>query len=123
MYIDRNNKKMSTIIDYIKGIQILKSNPEKQIEHSNEFSIESEKTNTSISTKKIKVKFVEIDNLSKKSLSSTINNQTNLEKINLYIDNLKLNIINYYESSNMISTIITILFMVIKILYKNKDIK
>ena len=115
---------MSTIIDYIKGIQLLKSNPEKQIEHSNEFSIESEKTNTSISTKKVKVKFELIDNLSKKSLSSiTNNNKTNLEKINLYIDNLKLYVINYYESSNMISTIITILFMVIKILYKNKDIK
>ena len=107
---------MSTILEYIKEISSLyKTNSDKEIEHSNEFSIESEKTNASI--KKCKVKFVDSD-----IKINTINN-TSIEKISLYLDNLKSNFSNYYESSNIITTIITILFMVIKILYKNKDIK
>ena len=100
---------MATFLNYIKEISLFSES--ETVEHSNEFSIKSEDTNT-----KSKVKFKEqSDNDNDNENKNDENNKT----IYNYFDSLKNNFINLYGTTNILTTFLTILFMTIKILYKN----
>lgn len=107
---------MTTFLNYIKDINLSEVTP-NSIDHSNEFSIESEDNNT---IAKSKVKFVNLSDSNQK-LNDYNNKKSKLQsnKIYEYFDNIKINLFNYYFSSNPVSIFITILYMVIKIIYKN----
>jgi len=83
------------------------------VEHSNEFSIKSEDNDIK---SKSKVKFQEE---SIKNNENNENNKDNNKTLYNYLDMLKINFTNIYGTTNIVTTFLTILFMVIKILYKN----
>ena len=100
---------MSTFLNYIKEITLFSES--EPVEHSNEFSIKSEDNNTNTNTNiKSKVKFKE----------PYENNNENNKTIYNYFDSLKkINLTNLYGTANILTTFLTILFMTIKIIYKN----
>ncbi len=97
------------------------------VEHSNEFSIKSEDNgpNSNSNPKpKSKVKF--IDQSQSQSQSHSKSQSDNNKKINKkdktilnYYDSIKINFLNTYGSTNIATTFLTILFMTLKIIYKN----
>lgn len=102
---------MSTFINYIKEISLFSES--EVVDHSNEFSIKSEDNNTNI---KSKVKFKEqSENNNIKNDENDENNKT----IYNYFGSLKINFTNLYGTTNILTTFLTILFMTIKIIYKN----
>ncbi len=102
---------MATFLNYIKEISLFSES--ETVEHSNEFSIKSEDTNT-----KSKVKFKEQSDNDNDNDNENKNDENNKTIYN-YFDSLKNNFINLYGTTNILTTFLTILFMTIKILYKN----
>ncbi len=109
---------MSTFINYIKEISLFSES--EVVDHSNEFSIKSEDNNTNT---KSKVKFKEqSDNNNIKNIKNDENDENNKTIYN-YFDSLKINFTNLYGTTNILTTFLTILFMTIKIIYKNLTYK
>lgn len=106
---------MTSLINYFKDINFFSKN--KLIEHSNEFSIKSEDFQLSeLDNKKLnknRVKFLDINE--KKEETDKIASNDYL--YNFY--NSIYNITDYYGISNVIITIIVILIMSLKIIFKN----
>jgi len=106
---------MTSLINYLKDINFFSTN--QLIEHSNEFSIKSEDFQiNNLENKKLnknKVKFLDINE--KKEQTDKIVYSDYL--YNFY--NSIYNITDYYGISNVITTIIIILVMSLKIIFKN----
>jgi hypothetical protein len=103
---------MSTFLNYIKEISLFSES--EPVDHSNEFSIKSEDNNTNTNTNS-KVKFKEPS----ENKDDVNKNDENNKTIYNYFDSLKINFTNLYGTANILTTFLTILFMTIKILYKN----
>lgn len=99
---------MSSLINYFKDIEFF-SNKDRNIDHSNEFSIRSEDCNIcECKNIKPKVKFNEDC-----TNTNTINDKST---IFMYIDNVKHSIVDYY---GVLTTIILVLVMTLKIIFIN----
>ncbi len=123
---------MSTFLNYIKEINLFSESD--TVEHSNEFSIKSEDNgfdSNSNPKPKSKVKFTEqIETQTQINPDNNKNEDVDKDKDNKktnkkdktilnYYDSIKINFFNTYGSTNIATTFLTILFMTLKIIYKN----